>query len=102
MNATVYLACRNPAKAEAAVADIKATTGNDAVASLPLDLESLASVREFGSRFNSLGHALDLLVNNAGLSVANRTTTKDGLEKTLQVRRTYTADFSATTFRKST
>ena len=64
----VYLACRSPDKGRAAVADIVAATGNEAVAFLPLDLASLASVRQCAERFLALGEPLHVLINNAGVA----------------------------------
>jgi retinol dehydrogenase-12 len=64
----VYVACRSAARGEAAVASIKAATGNDAVAFLPLDLADLESVRACAARFLALGEPLHVLINNAGLA----------------------------------
>ena len=80
----VYLACRSPDKGRAAVADIVAATGNDAVAFLPLDLASLASVRECAERFLALGEPLHVLINNAGVA-GRRGRTTDGFELTFGV-----------------
>ena len=78
--ATVVLACRNRTKAEAAAADIKATTGSQAVEVLDLDLASLASVRAAASGFLAGHDRLDLLVNNAGLILSHRRETAEGFE----------------------
>jgi retinol dehydrogenase 12 len=75
----VYLACRSPEKGRAAVADIRAATGHDAVAFLPLDLASLASVRQCAERFLALGEPLHGLINNAGVG-GRRGITADGFE----------------------
>ena len=75
----VYLACRSPDKGRAAVADIVAATGNDAVAFLPLDLASLASVRQCAEQFLALGEPLHALINNAGVA-GRRGVTADGFE----------------------
>jgi retinol dehydrogenase 12 len=80
----VYLACRSPEKGRAAVADIVAATGHDAVAFLPLDLASLASVRECAERFLALGEPLHALINNAGVA-GRRGITTDGFEMTFGV-----------------
>jgi retinol dehydrogenase 12 len=80
----VYLACRSPDKGRAAVADIVAATGHDAVAFLPLDLASLASVRECAERFLALGEPLHVLINNAGVG-GRRGITADGFELTFGV-----------------
>ena len=49
------------------MAGIKASTGNDAVWFLPLDLADLDSVRACASAFLALGEPLHVLVNNAGV-----------------------------------
>ncbi|MFY9918625.1 MAG: SDR family NAD(P)-dependent oxidoreductase [Mycobacterium sp.] len=41
----VYLACRNPAKAEAARAELERTTGRSIFTTVPLDTSDLGSVR---------------------------------------------------------
>ena len=83
--ATVVLACRDAARGEAARADIAASTGRDDVALLPLDLGDVASIREFVRRFTAAYDRLDVLVNNAGVSMSRRTTTRDGFETTFGV-----------------
>jgi NAD(P)-dependent dehydrogenase (short-subunit alcohol dehydrogenase family) len=75
----VWIAARSRAKGEAAVAAIKASTGNEAVWFLPLDLADLDSVRACASAFLALGEPLHVLVNNAGV-VRARGLTKQGFE----------------------
>jgi dehydrogenase/reductase SDR family protein 13 len=75
----VWIAARSRAKGEAAVAAIKAETGNDAVFFLPLDLADLDSVRAGASAFLALGEPLHVLVNNAGVA-GRRGLTRQGFE----------------------
>ncbi len=75
----VYIASRSRDKGEAAVAGIKASTGNEAVWFLPLDLADLDSVRACASAFLATGEPLHVLVNNAGV-VRARGLTKQGFE----------------------
>ncbi len=75
----VYVASRSREKGEAAVAGIRAATGNDAVEFLPLDLADLDSVRACASAFLARGEPLHGLVNNAGV-VRARGLTKQGFE----------------------
>ncbi len=49
-NAKVYLAARSKEKAEAAIRELQQETGKEAIF-LPLDLSSLASVRESAADF---------------------------------------------------
>lgn len=83
--ATVVLACRDVTKAEAARADIVATTANERVLVRPLDLGSRSSIRDFAARFREENARLDLLVDNAGLWATKRSTTVDGFESTFGV-----------------
>ena len=75
----VYVASRSREKGSAAVAAIRAATGNDAVEYLPLDLADLDSVRACASLFLARGEPLHVLVNNAGV-VRTRGLTSQGFE----------------------
>lgn len=75
----VFVACRSAEKGRAAVAEITAATGNDAVLFLPLDLADLASVRDCAADFLARGEPLHVLINNAGVA-GSRGLTKDGFE----------------------
>jgi len=75
----VFVACRSEGKGAAAVASIKAATGNDAVFLLPLDLADLSSVRTCADAFLARGEALHVLINNAG-GGGRRGLTKQGFE----------------------
>jgi len=75
----VYVASRSRPKGEEAVAGIKASTGNEAVWFLPLDLADLDSVRACASAFLARGEPLHVLVNNAGVG-GQRGKTAEGLE----------------------
>lgn len=67
----VILACRNEAKGAEAAATM---TGDVEVR--PLDLQDLASIRDFASDVQSV----DVLINNAGIMAVPYTVTKDGFE----------------------
>jgi retinol dehydrogenase 12 len=75
----VFVACRSERKGAAAVASIKATTGNDAVFLLMLDLANLASVRDCAKSFLEPYEPLHVLINNAGVA-GRRGLTKQGFE----------------------
>jgi len=62
--AAVTLAVRNTVTGEQVAADIRATTGNDAVTVGALELGDLSSVTAFTSAWSG---PLDILVNNAGV-----------------------------------
>ncbi len=80
--ATVVLACRNQAKGEAAVESLKASTGNENLHLMLVDLASLASIREMANAFKQKFERLDLLVNNAGALMPRREVSVDGHELT--------------------
>jgi NAD(P)-dependent dehydrogenase (short-subunit alcohol dehydrogenase family) len=83
--ATTVLACRNQAKAEAAVREVIQRTWNDDVHTVPLDLSDLASVRTAADEILTGWDRLDVLVNNAGGTWTGRQETAQGLEYTLGV-----------------
>ncbi len=83
--ATVVLACRSAERAEAALADLRASVSDAGVLSMPLDLADLDSVRAFAERFESEFDRLDLLVNNAGVMMPPKSKTKQGFELQLGV-----------------
>lgn len=79
--ASVILACRNPAKAEDALKRLKLEVPGAKVELAALDLSSLKSVREFGAAFAARGVPLDLLINNAGIMAPlTRKASVDGFE----------------------
>ena len=75
----VLLACRSKDKAEQALANIRKTKPDADVSWLPLDLASLASIRNAAA----LAHQetrIDGLINNAGVMIPPKTLTEDGFE----------------------
>jgi retinol dehydrogenase-12 len=75
----VYIACRSAAAGAAAVSAIQETAGSQAVWLLPLDLASLASVRDCAAAYLATDEPLHVLVNNAGVG-GQRGVTADGFE----------------------
>ena len=80
--ATVVLTSRDRGRGEAAVADIKARSGNQAVSMMAADLSSQASIRQLAQEFIATGQPLHVLVNNAGAVFSKRMLTVDGIEMT--------------------
>ncbi len=78
--AAVVLTVRDLAKGEAVAADIRGATGNDNVTVARLELDSLASVREFAQGFLAAHDSLNLLINNAGVMACPYAQTRDGFE----------------------
>ena len=77
--AHVFVACRSIAKGQAAVDEIRKTTGNAQVEILALDLGDFASVRQCAQTFLARDLPLHLLINNAGLA-GTKGLTKSGFE----------------------
>ncbi len=82
--ATVAFTSRDSAKGEAAAAHIRERSRAD-VALLSLDLASFASIRACAAAFLERHEKLDVLINNAGLILSERTETEDGFETTFGV-----------------
>ena len=82
---TIIMACRDVARAETARQDIIATSSNDKVIVLPLDLASFQSIHAFAEAFSSRFDHLDILINNAGLIPFGKEMTADGFEMQIGV-----------------
>jgi NAD(P)-dependent dehydrogenase (short-subunit alcohol dehydrogenase family) len=85
LGATVVMVCRDQSKGEAAKSEIKAKSGNESVGLMIADFSSQRSIRQLAKDFQSRYFHLHVLVNNAGLSLSQRTVTEDGLETTFAV-----------------
>jgi NAD(P)-dependent dehydrogenase (short-subunit alcohol dehydrogenase family) len=84
LGARVVMGCRNQAKADAAVSEIRSRSGNDDVGSRTLDLGDLDSVQAFAESLRDLDR-IDVLINNAGLILDHRTETAQGYEGTFGI-----------------
>jgi NAD(P)-dependent dehydrogenase (short-subunit alcohol dehydrogenase family) len=78
--AHVVLAVRNLDKGKDAAARITATSPHADVALQELDLTSLESIRAAADQLRSDHDHIDLLINNAGVMMTPKSTTKDGFE----------------------
>ncbi|NXD73777.1 RDH11 dehydrogenase, partial [Eolophus roseicapillus] len=81
-NARTILACRSRERGQAALEEIRAATGNNAVVLRELDTGSLASVRAFARAVLREEPRLDVLVHNAGVTGLPFAVTPEGLEQT--------------------
>ena len=82
LGARVGITGRDPARAEAAAADIRAASGNPAVDAFAADMSVQAEVRRLAAEVLDAYPRLDVLVNNVGGFWAHRHVTADGLERT--------------------
>ena len=78
--ASVVLACRDTAKGEQALEEIRSSTPDAELEVAPLDLASLESVKGFAETLSGRGTEIDLLINNAGVMASPRRLTSDGFE----------------------
>ena len=78
--AHVVLAVRNLEKGKAAADLISRRTPGASVALQQLDLTSLESIRSAADELRSKHDTIDLLINNAGVMMTPKSTTKDGFE----------------------
>lgn len=92
--ATVVLACRTPARGEAARASILAGVPQADVRVAQLDTADLASVRRFADEMAQALPRLDLLINNAGVMAIPRQRSVDGFD--LQLATNHLGHFALT------
>jgi NAD(P)-dependent dehydrogenase (short-subunit alcohol dehydrogenase family) len=78
----ILMVCRNAAKGEQARQEVLAASRTKKVDLLLGDLADFASVRKLAAEVHSRYGLLDVLVNNAGLVVNQRTNTPQGIELT--------------------
>ena len=82
LGATIVGVGRNPAKIENSTRMIKERSGNPDVAFLMADLSSQKDIRELAHQIKDQYSRLDVLVNNAGATFAERQQSIDGIEMT--------------------
>jgi dehydrogenase/reductase SDR family protein 12 len=82
LGATVRLLARSERRGELARAEIVARSGNGDIHLDLCDLSDLRAVRQFAERLRAELPRLDVLVNNAGAMVSERTLSVDGIELT--------------------
>jgi NAD(P)-dependent dehydrogenase (short-subunit alcohol dehydrogenase family) len=83
--ARVVITARSEARGTAAVADIATAAGSGAVELSVFDLADLASVRAGAADLLDRCPRIDVLCNNAGLILSERTLSPDGYESTLAI-----------------
>jgi NAD(P)-dependent dehydrogenase (short-subunit alcohol dehydrogenase family) len=85
LGARLVIVARDPVRGAAVRDEISAATGNREVALEVADLRSQRQIRELAARLLAALPAIHVLVNNAGLTLAERRLTEDGLEETFAV-----------------
>jgi retinol dehydrogenase-14 len=80
MGASLVMVSRDRERGDAARAEVESKTGNRQVELLFADLSSQQSIRHLVTEFEAKHNRLHVLVNNAGITLARRTATDDGIE----------------------
>ena len=83
--ARVLFTSRDPGRGDAALVEIRERAGSNDVEVVALDLASLASVCACADEIRRRCSQIDVLINNAGLILSERSESEDGLEMTLAV-----------------
>lgn len=83
--ARTVITARNRQRGEEALADIRRVSGSHEVELAVFDLANLASVRDGAHDILARVDRLDVLVNNAGLVLTDRSETEDGYEATFGI-----------------
>jgi len=81
----VVMVARDADRGEAARAEVASRTGNDRVELLLCNLSSQRQIRELAKAVLASCERLDVLVNNAGLTLGEYRLTEDGIEMTFAV-----------------
>ena len=94
MGAELTIVCRDQARGESALEEIKKESGSASVSLIVADLLLLKEVRRTASEFRGSNSRLDVLINNAGSNFTDYAETEDGLERTMALN--YFAPFLLT------
>jgi retinol dehydrogenase-12 len=81
----IVIMARSRERAEKTKTEIIQATGNKQIDYILADLASLRQVRKAADEFNAKYPRLDILINNAGLVMADKQITKDGFEQSFEV-----------------
>ena len=85
LDSRLILVGRDPGRAEETVAEIRKATGRKDVEIVRGDFARLAEIRRVADELLARTDRIDVLVNNAGVTMMKRTTTPDGYETTFAV-----------------
>jgi NAD(P)-dependent dehydrogenase (short-subunit alcohol dehydrogenase family) len=85
MGANVVITGRNEERGKHALQEIREESGNEGVELMLADLAVQDEVRHLAEEFRERYDRLDVLVNNAGLVLSERTETPDGIETQLAI-----------------
>jgi NAD(P)-dependent dehydrogenase (short-subunit alcohol dehydrogenase family) len=80
--AEIVLACRDAERGKRTAEEIERRAGRAKCAVMTVDISSRKSIREFAGLFRKKYARLDVLVNNAGVSLPRKEASVDGIELT--------------------
>ena len=83
--ARTVITARSESRGAQALADIRRASGSDRVDMVVFDLADLSSVRDGAAELLDRCDKIDVLVNNAGLVLSERSETRDGFEATFGI-----------------
>jgi NAD(P)-dependent dehydrogenase (short-subunit alcohol dehydrogenase family) len=78
--ALIVMLCRSKERGEEALQEVRALSGNNSVELMLCELGSLKSIRDFCIEFKKKHQRLDVLINNAGVTLPGYHQTADGYE----------------------
>ncbi|MCD0443904.1 SDR family NAD(P)-dependent oxidoreductase [Glycomyces sp. A-F 0318] len=82
LGARVVLVGRDADRARAAAAELRTDTGNDEISALTADVTRRGDLHRLAEAVTARHDTLDVLVNNAGVTMERRELTEDGVETT--------------------
>ena len=85
MGATVVMVCRDAVRGEAAMNKIRRKSSNENISLMMADLSSQQAIRKLAKDYAENHSKLHVLMNNAGVFLAKRQLTEDGIEMTFAV-----------------
>lgn len=85
LGADVILVGRDKGRADAAVDELRRSTGNRRIAAITADMSRLRDVRRLAEEAGDRTGRVDVLINNAGATRSHRILTEDGLETAFAV-----------------
>jgi NAD(P)-dependent dehydrogenase (short-subunit alcohol dehydrogenase family) len=85
LHGNVVLGCRNVEKTKLLIEKFKKETKNENISVIPLDVSSMASIKNFVKEFKRQHNQLDVLINNAGGGSKKGERSADGFELTTAI-----------------
>lgn len=85
LGADVILVGRDKTRADAAVGDIRHSSGNENITAITADMSRLRDVRRLAQEAGTRTGRVDVLINNAGATRSHRELTEDGIETAFAV-----------------